>query len=51
MPLAALLPPEPVSRFGHSMSGLSQILMPSADLGKGDAEEVAEAPGIGKDPR
>ena len=33
------------------MSGLSQILMPSADLGKGDAGEVAEAPASAKDPR
>ena len=32
------------------MSGLSQILMPSADLGKGGCREVAEAPGIGKGP-
>ena len=51
MPLATLFPPEPVSRFRHSMCGLSQILMPSAALGEGGMrEEVAEAPDIGKGP-
>jgi hypothetical protein len=50
MPLVAFLPPEPVSRIRHSMNGLPQILMPSAASERGDAEEVAEAPDIGKGP-